>query len=83
MPADSSYALAELRAYLTVYDSLYLKYRIEVMVYKPHKNRLSLVPQGGADGFRGRVSQVRILQGPLIFPQSSGPYVPRLLPGTR
>jgi hypothetical protein len=34
-------------------------------VHKPHRNRLSLAPQGGADGFRGRVSQVRILPGPL------------------
>jgi hypothetical protein len=38
---------------------------MEVTVHKPHRNRLSLAPQGGANGFRGRVSQVRILPGPL------------------
>ena len=56
-----------LTVYLTVYDSLFLKYRMEVMVHKRYKNRLSLASQGGAGGFRGRVSQVRILPGPLFF----------------
>jgi hypothetical protein len=36
-------------------------------VHIPQRNRLSLASQGGADGFRGRVSQVRILPGPLFF----------------
>ena len=54
-------------AYLTVYDSLFLKCRMELMVHKRYKNRLSLASEGGADGFRGRVSQVRILPGPLFF----------------
>ena len=45
-----------LTVYLTVYDSLFLKYRMEVTVHNPHRNRLSLAPQGGADGFRDRCS---------------------------
>jgi hypothetical protein len=40
---------------------------MEVTVHIPQRNRLSLASQGGADGFRGRVSQVRILPGPLFF----------------
>jgi hypothetical protein len=36
-------------------------------VHKPHRNRLTLASQGGANGFRGRVSQVRILPGPLLL----------------
>jgi hypothetical protein len=43
-----------LTVYRTVYDSLFLKYRIQVTVHKPHKDRLSLAPQSGANGFRGR-----------------------------
>jgi len=35
-------------------------------VHKSHRNGLSLASQSGSDGFRGRVSQVRILPGPLL-----------------
>jgi hypothetical protein len=73
---EPSHALAKLTAYLTVYDSLFLKYRMEVMVHKRYKNRLSLGSQGGVDGFRGRVSQVRILPGPLVC----GAHVTPILP---
>jgi hypothetical protein len=37
------------------------------MVQKPHRNRLSCKTQASGNGFRGRVSQVRILPGPLLF----------------
>ena len=54
-----------LTAYLTVYDGLSPWYRAAVRVQKPRRNELSLGLQTSLDGFRGRVSQVRILPGPL------------------
>jgi hypothetical protein len=54
-----------LTVYLTVYDRLLSCYRVLAMAQKPDRNGLSLDSQGGANGFRGRVSQVRILPGPL------------------
>jgi hypothetical protein len=54
-----------LTVYLTVYDSLSLCYRAEMITEKPHRNRHFSESQTSADGFRGRVSQVRILPGPL------------------
>jgi hypothetical protein len=30
---------------MTIYDDLFLYYRMEVTVHKPHKNRLSLPPR--------------------------------------
>jgi hypothetical protein len=56
-----------LTVYLTVYDSLSLWYCAKGMVQKPHRNRLSCKTQASGNGFRGRVSQVRILPGPLLF----------------
>ena len=37
------------------------------MVQKPHRNRHFSDSQMSGNGFRGRVSQVRILPGPLFF----------------
>jgi hypothetical protein len=46
-------------------DSLSLWYRAEAMARKPHRNHHFSESEMGANGFRGRVSQVRILPGPL------------------
>jgi hypothetical protein len=55
----------KLTAYLTVYDSLSAWYAVEGMARKPHRSRHFSASQMSLDGFRGRVSQVRILPGPL------------------
>jgi hypothetical protein len=60
---EPSYALVE----LTVYDSLSLWYRSGGTERNPLRNRHFSESQMGAAGFRGRVSQVRILPGPLFF----------------
>ena len=43
------------------------------MTQKLRRNGLSLKPQASADGFRGRVSQVRILPGPLVVVHPTSP----------
>ena len=53
--------------YLTAYDSLSIWYYTQAMMQKPHINRDYWESQMGGNGFRGRVSQVRILPGPLFF----------------
>jgi hypothetical protein len=62
-PKDTT---AMLTAYLTVYDSLSLWYRSNRVSENPLKNGDCPVRQIVAHGFRGRVSQVRILPGPLL-----------------
>jgi hypothetical protein len=54
-----------LTAYFTVYDSLRSKYAAEAMIQKRHRNGHFSQSQLPHNGFRGRVSQVRILPGPL------------------
>src|SRR5215213_6820019 len=51
--------------YLTVCDWVSPWYLAEAVVQKPHRNTLFYESRRAADGFRGRVSQVRILPGPL------------------
>ena len=77
----------ELTVYLTAYDSLSLWYCTLAMMQKPHINRDYWGSQMSGNGFRGRVSQVRILPGPL--PEWSVPtgvepsgYAPATLPGS-
>jgi|SRR5215218_4436384 hypothetical protein len=53
--------------YLTVCDMISPWYLAEAVVQKPHRNALFYELQMVADGFRGRVSQVRILPGPLLL----------------
>ncbi len=53
-----------LTVYLTVYDSLALWYLHEVMVQKPAYKWAFLGTTRCLNGFRCRVSQVRILPGP-------------------
>jgi hypothetical protein len=57
--------MAMLTAYPTVYDSLSLWYRSNRVSENPLKNGDRAVRQIVAHGFRGCVSQVRILPGPL------------------
>jgi hypothetical protein len=64
---EPSHALAKLTAYLTVHNTLSSWYGTEGMAQKPRRNRHFLRSQVGGNGFRGRVSQVRILPGPLYF----------------
>jgi hypothetical protein len=71
-----------LTAYSTVYDSLSSWYRMEGMTQKPHRNRHFSGSRMSADGFRGRVSQVRILPGPLRgFSLGARPERPNYLDG--
>jgi hypothetical protein len=65
-------AFSIVTVYLTVYDSLSSWYGTEGVTQKSHRNRHFSQPQMHADGFRGRVSQVRILPGPLRFSSGSG-----------
>jgi hypothetical protein len=77
----------ELTVYLTAYDSLSLWYCTQAMMQKPHINRDYWESQMSGNGFRGRVSQVRILPGPLserrtpTDVESSG-YAPATVPGS-
>jgi hypothetical protein len=54
-----------LTAYLTVHDSLLSCYGTSVRGQNPHRNGRFLGLELHAEGFRGRVSQIRILPGPL------------------
>jgi hypothetical protein len=54
-----------LTVYPTVYDGLSPWYGTESKAQKPRRNGHSLDVWMGGNGFRGRVSSVRILPGPL------------------
>lgn len=55
-----------LTVYPTVGDSLSPKYSSDDMEEKPHRDGHSEGLRGVRNGFRGCVSQVRILPGPLL-----------------
>ena len=57
-------AFSFVTVYLTVHDHLSSWYGTEGVAQKPHRNRHFLESQMSTEGFRGRVSQVRILLGP-------------------
>ena len=67
LSSTNFFAYLSLAVYLTVYDSLSLWYCAKGMVQKPHRNRHFSDSQMSGNGFRGRVSQVRILPGRLFF----------------
>jgi hypothetical protein len=65
-------AFSIVTVYLTVYGRLSSWYGTEGVAQNPHRNRHFSESQMSVDDFRGRVSQVRILPGPLRFSFGNG-----------